>query len=311
MREAYIRRQALRRGLDPQAVLRVASAEGLSGGIGDGGHAFGPFQLNDAGGVLTNHPASHHSNQWAWSNQGINYALDHIAQVARGMHGAQAVRAIVTRFERPADPQGEIARALAAHVPGGSGGAMAGLGQEHGPKVAQNGARQQLVSTLLAQNQQFYQTGKIDPLLTQSAMQNGLTHADQQSLGNHPAPHGMALSGSIGKAIRVAQKQIGTPYVWGGAKPGGFDCSGLIQYAYAKAGVALPRTTYDMIKRGAPVQWGQFRPGDLVFTNGGDHVVMYIGNGKAISAPHTGAKVHQFNINDVRGDFYAARRIAH
>jgi hypothetical protein len=114
-RVKFIQREAKKRGLDPHAVLAVASAEGLSGGVGDGGHAFGPWQLNDAGGILTNAPAEHHSNEWAWSDEGIRFALDHIAGVARGQKGTQAIATIVNNFERPADPGAEIARASAAY----------------------------------------------------------------------------------------------------------------------------------------------------------------------------------------------------
>ena len=106
------------RGLDPQAVLAVASQEGLSGRVGDGGHAFGPFQLNDAGGVLTGkfpQWTPQQRQQWASSPAGIGYALDGIAKAARGLHGQQAVSAIVSRFERPANPGREIAGANAAY----------------------------------------------------------------------------------------------------------------------------------------------------------------------------------------------------
>lgn len=104
--------------IDPRAATAVARQEGLSGGIGDGGHAFGPFQLNNAGGVITGKFPGwtpERINQWAWSPQGIDHALGGIAGVAGGHTGAQAVNSIVSRFERPADPQGEIARALAAY----------------------------------------------------------------------------------------------------------------------------------------------------------------------------------------------------
>lgn len=114
-RVKFISKEARKRGLDARAVLAVASAEGLSGGVGDGGHAFGPFQLNDAGGVLTNAPAEHHSNEWAWSDEGIRFALDHIARVASGLKGQEAIATIVNRFERPADPQAEIQRASAQY----------------------------------------------------------------------------------------------------------------------------------------------------------------------------------------------------
>jgi hypothetical protein len=102
--------------LDRRAVLAVARQEGLGGGIGDGGHAYGPFQLNNAGGVITNiHRGVNDPSiqSWAWSPQGLDFALSRIAKVAAGKRGADAVRAIVSQFERPADPAGEISRAIA------------------------------------------------------------------------------------------------------------------------------------------------------------------------------------------------------
>lgn len=107
-----IRARAAHYGIDPQAALAVASSEGLSGGVGDGGHAFGPFQLNDAGGVLTGRAGNHRG--FAESPAGIDWALQQIAGVAKGLHGRAAVESIVRRFERPADPGSEITRALAA-----------------------------------------------------------------------------------------------------------------------------------------------------------------------------------------------------
>lgn len=104
------------RDLDPAAVLAVASREGLSGKIGDGGTSFGPFQLH-IGGAL---PAAIgalgpvKAQAWAMSPVGLNYALDHIATVAKGLKGSQAVVAIVSRFERPRDVPDEIAGADSA-----------------------------------------------------------------------------------------------------------------------------------------------------------------------------------------------------
>lgn len=107
-------------GLDAAAVLSVAQQEGLGGGIGDSGHAFGPFQLNDAGGVITGKFPGQSQQQlqdWAWSPQGVDYALGGINKVAHGLAGPDAVRAIVSQFERPADIPGEIARALGQPAP--------------------------------------------------------------------------------------------------------------------------------------------------------------------------------------------------
>ncbi|MEU6425424.1 C40 family peptidase [Microbispora sp. NPDC046973] len=94
------------------------------------------------------------------------------------------------------------------------------------------------------------------------------------------------------RAVKAAEKQIGDPYRYGATGPGAFDCSGLVQYAWRKAGVRLPRTTWSI--RSAvrkKVSWGDFKPGDLIFTSGGGHVGMYVGHGKMIHAPHTGTRV--------------------
>lgn len=97
--------------IDPQAELAITEHEGLSGGIGDGGHAFGPNQLNNAGGVLTGKFSGlspEAINQWAWSPQGLDYALSGVGKAAGGLHGLPAIEAIATKFERPANPGAEI-----------------------------------------------------------------------------------------------------------------------------------------------------------------------------------------------------------
>lgn len=103
------------------------------------------------------------------------------------------------------------------------------------------------------------------------------------------------------RAVKTAKKQIGDPYRWGASGPGAFDCSGLVQYAWRKAGVRLPRTTWSI--RSAvrkKVSWGHFKPGDLIFTSGGGHVGMYVGHGKMIHAPHSGTRVRIDRLNSYR-----------
>lgn len=111
--------QALTRypSLDPNAVRAVASQEGLSGGIGDGGHAFGPFQLNNAGGAYPSSQPQDPQGAEAWANSpaGLDYALSRIVGVAGGLKGQSAINNIVSRFERPANPQREIQGASAAY----------------------------------------------------------------------------------------------------------------------------------------------------------------------------------------------------
>lgn len=131
---AVYNRQHPNRPIDPAAEFAVAAQEGLGGGIGDGGHAFGPNQLNDAGGVLTGKfkgQSPQQIQQWAWSPAGIQYALAGVGKVAGGLKGAAAVKNIVSRFERPADIPGETSRALSAlgqpHPAGGGGGLLEAL----------------------------------------------------------------------------------------------------------------------------------------------------------------------------------------
>jgi cell wall-associated NlpC family hydrolase len=91
-------------------------------------------------------------------------------------------------------------------------------------------------------------------------------------------------------AVRAALSRLGRPYVWGATGPDQFDCSGLVQWSYARAGVHLHRTTYDQISDGIPVPRSQVRPGDLVFPHSG-HVQMAIGNNLVVEAPYAGASV--------------------
>ena len=110
-----------------------------------------------------------------------------------------------------------------------------------------------------------------------------------------------SAAGAGAVAVSWALSQIGTPYVWGGETPGvGFDCSGLVQAAYAAAGVALPRVAQDQYDRTPKLEPGTgLAPGDLVFFGGGpgsiDHVGLFVGvvDGQdvMIDAPHTGADV--------------------
>ena len=104
-------------------------------------------------------------------------------------------------------------------------------------------------------------------------------------------------------AVHYAESQIGVPYVWGGETPGlGFDCSGLVQWAWGKAGIAIPRTTESQWPSMVHVPLTELQPGDLLYyynldgDNAVDHVVMYVGSGPfgtstIIAAPYTGTDV--------------------
>jgi peptidoglycan DL-endopeptidase CwlO len=91
-----------------------------------------------------------------------------------------------------------------------------------------------------------------------------------------------------GGVVGVAMQYLGTPYVWGGAEPGGFDCSGFVQFVYNQVGVSLPHHAASQYGYGTPVGLSDLQPGDLVFFDGLAHVGIYIGGGQFIHAPHTG-----------------------
>lgn len=107
-------------------------------------------------------------------------------------------------------------------------------------------------------------------------------------------------------ARRIAVKQVGIWYRWGGAtRKAGFDCSGLMFYAWGRAGVRIPRTTYDQIHVGSSIaSVGRARVGDLLFPSTG-HVQMYLGGGKAVEAAHRGTRVR---IRSVYRSYMAIRR---
>ncbi len=107
--------------------------------------------------------------------------------------------------------------------------------------------------------------------------------------------------------VGVALSYVGVPYVWAGASPSGFDCSGLVMYAYAQLGVSLPHSSYAMWNVGTPVPEDQLEPGDLVFFNGLGHMGIYVGGGYFVHAPHTGTVVQ---VSSLSADSYVgARRI--
>jgi cell wall-associated NlpC family hydrolase len=113
------------------------------------------------------------------------------------------------------------------------------------------------------------------------------------------------VSGRAGAAVRYAYAQLGKPYVWGGAGPGGFDCSGLTMAAWRKAGVSLPHNAAMQYRRLPKISRSALRPGDLVFYSGLGHVGIYVGNGKIIHSPTFGQRVKLVSINIMRPYGYA------
>jgi hypothetical protein len=99
------------------------------------------------------------------------------------------------------------------------------------------------------------------------------------------------------KVVQTASVMKGVPYVYGGTSPRGFDCSGLVQYVFAKANIQMPRTADRQFNVGSPVPYAKAKPGDLMFFNTGKlqgmvtHVGIYMGNGHMLHAPRPGKSV--------------------
>lgn len=117
-------------------------------------------------------------------------------------------------------------------------------------------------------------------------------------LANPPYP-----SFSLAQVFSVAQQYIGTPYVYGGASPAGFDCSGYVMYVYAQFGISLPHSVSGQAALGKRISIADAQPGDVVIMNG--HDGFYAGNGNIMDAPDTGRSI---SIRPIwTSDFYIVR----
>jgi cell wall-associated NlpC family hydrolase len=115
--------------------------------------------------------------------------------------------------------------------------------------------------------------------------------AAQRSWGGIVPPPVDPNSPGHPEIVTIAQRYFGVPYVWGGASPSGFDCSGLTMYCYAQIGIQMSHGATDQQRQSTPVALSDLRPGDLVFFGNASyshHVAIYAGGGSVIEAPHTG-----------------------
>ena len=141
-------------------------------------------------------------------------------------------------------------------------------------------------------------------IATEKATLDGLTVPQQQAVVSNsigangssaPQSYTGPTSTEAEKAVAFVYDQLGCPYVYGGTGPChlGFDCSGLVQAAWASAGVQIPRDTYEQWAALPHVPISSMEPGDLLIYNGEGHVAMYVGNGYIIDAPQTGMDVEK------------------
>jgi len=130
---------------------------------------------------------------------------------------------------------------------------------------------------------------------------------DPQPLVRKPKP-------TLGaRAAKIALQAVGVPYRWGGSSPsGGFDCSGLVYWAYRGVGVELPHSSYALYGQGRRVAPSRMKAGDLVFFHGLGHVGIYLGRGRMVHAPRSGRLVEVVKLgpSGYGGTLVGARRIA-
>jgi len=141
---------------------------------------------------------------------------------------------------------------------------------------------------------------------TEKATLDSLTVPQQQTVQSNsigangssaPQQYTGPTSTQAGKAVAFTYAQLGKPYQWGATGPGSFDCSGLVQAAWAAAGVAIPRDTYEQWAALPHIATSAIQPGDLLYYDGEGHVAMYVGDGYIIDAPQTGEDVEKIPMD--------------
>ena len=122
------------------------------------------------------------------------------------------------------------------------------------------------------------------------------------------------IAGNAADVVRTALLSLGSPYQWGGTAENGFDCSGLIQYAYGRYGIRLPRMSRDQAQSGTeiPPEAAALIPGDILLFSaqpgsGVTHVGMYVGEGKFIHSSSTGVRLSRLDIHDTQGAYWLPR----
>jgi cell wall-associated NlpC family hydrolase len=191
--------------------------------------------------------------------------------------------------------------------------------------VATRAAERNQIQARVASEQRLYSSvrSQIAQMISQQqAAQQAAARAARAAASQVAAPKVSFGSGPVSTSVPgdrysgvvgVAMRYLGTPYVYGGASPSGFDCSGLVMYAYAQVGVSLPHYTVAQYNysNSVSVSRSQLEPGDLVFFAGLGHVGIYVGGGNFIHAPHTGSVVRIDSLNSgwYSSEYDGAKRI--
>ncbi|OLZ74158.1 hypothetical protein AV521_00180 [Streptomyces sp. IMTB 2501] len=169
------------------------------------------------------------------------------------------------------------------------------------------GDKKKDVQSKLAEAQKLLNTLTAKEKAALAAEQARASHSSTErvDLGNDDSASGRAAA-----AFSAAQSQLGRPYVYGASGPSSFDCSGLTSWAYAQAGVSIPRTSESQTGIGTRLTRGQLQVGDLVFFfNDLHHVGLYAGNGQILHAPRTGTVVRYESMDTIGGPFMFGVRV--
>ena len=116
---------------------------------------------------------------------------------------------------------------------------------------------------------------------------------------------------TIGERVAaIALREVGVQYRWGGISPAsGFDCSGLVYWAYGRLGIKLPHSSYALYDRGRQIPRTGMKPGDVLFFFGLGHVGIYVGRGRMVHAPHSGSRVQVVRLSRYGSRLVGVRRI--
>lgn len=304
-------RAAHQAGVDPVRAVAIALEE--SGGdphaVGDQGSSYGLFQLHKGGalGSLTPQQAQDpYTNAMAvlpsWGKLGGGKGLSdqaalmqYYSRVGRGSSNEIPTEHALAKLDQ--------ARSLVGGLGGGGGQTLMERTATQGTPGG-GGLSQGTFGALLnyaAKIQKDALAGKAPDLGQVMQMVDPIMKAIMAPTGEVQAGHAPPVDpGSSGReqiATQAALSVLGTPYKWGGTDPEhGIDCSALVQWAWGKAGVSLPRTTYEQIKVGQSVpNLAAAQPGDILFPTA-EHEMLYLGGGIAVESPHTGASVRQTNV---------------
>ncbi len=134
--------------------------------------------------------------------------------------------------------------------------------------------------------------------------------ADAATARHGPIPRAPART--VGeRAAALALREVGVPYRWGGISPAsGFDCSGLVYWAYGRLGIKLPHSSYALYDDGRAVPRTRMKPGDLLFFFRLGHVGIYVGHGRMVHAPHSGSRVQVVPLRQYGAAVVGVRRIS-